>query len=582
MKHGLAFKLCAALLAAGLLTAYTRVSNVITWSYFGTPTGSLHYNTSTGGPTISEFSRRLPTGLPAMPADLLSKVRYTLPEGRDIRLNSQGLIPDSDDKTNVRFSQDAEVWVTFVTEGAGYRNSVGYFVYDPLNPPTTPAQVQEKIIFANASTSSPLDTVGTYQNTVYLGNFRAGQALGFMIVSDGFSSTGRLLNGQRIAGVKDSASPAWIFYTLRQLNPEASSVQNLNVHTIMLKDASDSSDGYQRLVIGFEDINRESGGDHDFNDVVLAVHVTPRRAIQNISTLQTLVSAADLDSDGDGVKDALDEFPNDATRAFSRYYPGADTWGTLAYEDQWPQHGDYDMNDVVLRYRTREIMNAARQVVALSVDYELAARGGINASGFGVHLPGISRNSVASASLRVGAAAAQPLTVETGQTEASFIIFANNQTHMPLPSNPANGCGFVNTNKGCAATPPVAFHLDVNFTQPLASSLFASPYNPFIFSTSARGKEIHLAGKAPTALADRSWFGEGMDRSVFGSSYTYMDAQRRPWALDLPLGWVWPAERAELLSCYPRFADWAISNGVNARDWYATGQVPACLYTAGS
>ena len=218
-------------------------------------------------------------------------------------------MPDSDDKTNIRFAEDADVWVTFLSEGAGYRNSVGYFTYDPASPPTSPAQVQEKIIFVNASMPSPLDSAGTYQNTVKLGRFEAGQALGFVIVSDGFSKTGRLYNGTRIGGVKDNASPKWIFYTLRGLNPEAAGPQNLNVHTIMLKDLSDASPGYQRVVIGFEDINRESGGDHDFNDVVLAVHVTPGRAIQNLNTLQSLVAATDLDSDGDGVKDALDEFP---------------------------------------------------------------------------------------------------------------------------------------------------------------------------------------------------------------------------------------------------------------------------------
>ena len=173
------------------------------------------------------------------------------------------------------------------------------------------------------------------------------------------------MNGVRTGGVKDNAKPAWIFYTLRQLNPEAPSAQDLNVHTVMLKDASDATDGYQRLVIGFEDINRETGGDHDFNDVVLAIHVTPRVAIQNIATLQQLVASTDLDGDGDGdgVKGALDEFPADAARAFSRYYPGADSWGTLAFEDQWPQRGDYDMSDLVVRYRSREIMNSARQVV---------------------------------------------------------------------------------------------------------------------------------------------------------------------------------------------------------------------------
>ena len=573
MKKRTLFRLSAAALAATLLCGYTTSNNLINWEYFGTPTGTnAHpYTPSTGAPTMAEYSRTLPAGLPALPADLKSKVAYTLPEGRDIRLNAQGLVPDSDDKTNIRFSADAEVWVTFVSEGAGYRNSVGYFTYDPASPPTSPAQVQEKIIFVNASMSVPLDAAGTYQNTVRLGSFRAGQALGFVIVSDGYSPTGRLVNGARIGGVKDNALPQWIFYTLRGLNPEAPSPQNLNVHTVMLKDASDASEGYQRVVIGFEDINRETGGDHDFNDVVLAVHVTPRAAIQNLATLQTLVAATDLDSDGDGVKDALDEFPNDATRAFSRYYPGADTWGTLAYEDQWPLRGDYDMNDVVMGYRTREILNSARQVVGLSIDYQLRARGGLIDSGFGLHLPGVAASAVSSATLSVGSQAAKVVTVESGQTEATFIVTPSVQAHLPLGTDAA--CPFANTRASCPRVPAVPFHLEVSFRQPLAAALFTAPYNPFIYRSARRGQEVHLPGKPATARADKTLFGTGDDRSASSGTYTYMDAQRRPWALDIPVAWAWPLETTDLLLPYPKFADWATSAGASSRDWYVNGVV---------
>lgn len=565
-------KLALAGLSAALLSAYTLNTGRIEWAYFGTPLQTYTYNPSNGAPTLAEYSRSLPAGLPPLPADLKAKVAYTLPEGRDIRLNAQGLVPDSDDKTNLRFAEDAEVWVSFLSEGAGYRNSIGFFTYDPANPPTSAAQVQEKILFANASMPSPLDAAGTYQNTIRLGRFTAGQALGFVIVSNGFTADGRLVQGTRIGGVKDNASPQWIFYSLRRLNPEAAGPQNLNVHSVMLKDLSDASEGYQRLVIGFEDINREVGGDHDFNDVVLAVHVTPRRAIANLSTLQSLVAATDADTDGDGVKDALDEFPNDPNAAFSRYYPGADAWGTLAFEDQWPQRGDYDMNDVVMRYRTREVMNAAREVVAVDIDYRLKARGGLVDSGFGVHLPGLPAWAVARAELSTAGGLPQTIGVEPGQAEASFIVTPSVQRHMPAGSGGAN-CAFVNTEPGCAAVPEVAFHLSLRLSSPQPSARFASPYNPFIYRSGLRGQEVHLPGRPATSLANKVLLGTADDRSPASGvgSGTYMDAQRRPWALDMPVAWSWPAERIDLLRPYPRFQTWAESGGSAARDWYLSG-----------
>ena len=160
-------------------------------------------------------------------------------------------------------------------------------------------------------------------------------------------------------------------------------------------------------------------------------------------------------------QDALDEFPSDATRAFSRYYPGADTWGTLAYEDQWPQRGDYDMNDVVMHYRTREVMNASRQVVGLSIDYALQARGGLLNSGFGVHLPGVAAGQVASATLSTAGGAAKPLASEAGQTDATFIVTPSVQAQMPIPA--AGNCPYVNTEAGCPTVAAVPYHLEVVF-----------------------------------------------------------------------------------------------------------------------
>ncbi len=58
-----------------------------------------------------------------------------------------------------------------------------------------------------------------------------------------------------------------------------------------------------------------------------------------------------VDTDGDGIANTLDMYPNDATRAFDNYYPSKTVFGTLAFEDLWPGKGDYDMNDLVVDYQ---------------------------------------------------------------------------------------------------------------------------------------------------------------------------------------------------------------------------------------
>jgi hypothetical protein len=96
-----------------------------------------------------------------------------------------------------------------------------------------------------------------------------------------------------------------IFTTLKALNPEkpTASDPNLNAHTVLL-----SKPEAGLLVLGFEDLNR-AGGDHDFNDVLIAIQVTPFSAIDR-TQVQALVKTVVLDSDGDSIPDTLDAFPS--------------------------------------------------------------------------------------------------------------------------------------------------------------------------------------------------------------------------------------------------------------------------------
>src|SRR5690606_6148145 len=93
------------------------------------------------------------------------------------------------------------------------------------------------------------------------------------------------------------------------------------------------------------------------------------------------------DQDGDGVSDVLDEFPTDPNRAFINYFPSQNNWGTLAFEDQWPDMGDYDLNDLVVNYRYAFISNAQNNVVDLNADFNVVAVGASFENGFGVEFP---------------------------------------------------------------------------------------------------------------------------------------------------------------------------------------------------
>jgi LruC domain-containing protein len=550
-------------------------------------------------------------------ADMTAKINVTLKENRNISASTSTIVLSGDDQTNIRIAagKKADIWVTFFSEGAGYENGVGFFTYDPNLPPSRDSKFvntlrTEQIIFPRASTPAPLQSATGEGTTVYLGQFDGGAkglGIGFFVAANGWIwSTGRTLaNGSKYAGVKETQDKGWIFYSLRALNPETA-VGNLNQHTILLQDKllTGPTDGrkYQRLLFGFEDVRRDLGGsDNDFNDVLMVVHASPvdknddiNTIMPNLSTLPQLTDGTDPDTDGDGVKDSSDEFPKDKEKAYSLWYPGSSTYGTLAYEDQWPNKGDYDFNDVVVRYRSRQVLNAARQVKGLEMDLRLDARGGNNHSGFALAMSGLMPSQIKSGSVVLtkdnvvvpGAVQLAGVTGEGGGVV--FEIFPDAIALMPVDSieDGSAAClskGFRNTGQGCKVQNFVAFKL--SFDLITATSTFPlPPYDPFIFNSAIRGTsvakaiEVHLLGKQPTSRADKSLFKTGLDYSTLGSNGKYSNSYGTkpalpstlgaPWALDIPIVWDYPYEGLEIYTAYPGIAAWIKSGGTTNPNWY--------------
>lgn len=575
-----------ALASALGLTGYAVSNNAIVWAYLGqSPAAASPYSAS-GVASHADYTASYPASLPvpSMPSNFNARIALMLPEKVDIRNNKQ-IALSNDDQTNIKLTAPADVWVTFLSEGAGFFNSVGFFTYDPANPPLKPTDVKdEQIILPNVSVP-PLSNATTQGATVSLGRIAAGRAVGFFVVANGWSATGRTLAGKSVPGVNEKIDRKWIFYSLKGLNPEPSDSNNINQHTVLLKDeALTGTDGkaYQRLVLGFEDNRRDLGGsDNDFNDVILAVHVSPSSAIGNLAGLSQLVSSTtDPDTDKDGVKDSVDEFAADAAKAFSRWYPGSSSWGTLAYEDNWPSMGDYDFNDLVVRYRSREVLNAARLVSGLEMDLRLDARGGVFHSGFALALPGIVPGQIRSASLVGPDGVSRPIQALAGQTNAVFELF--DDAYRYAPAGTGNNCAvYHNTGTNCPIKASTQFKLVLDLTVPVLN-FPSAPYDPFIFRTNqtfnsatamyvqgvAKGTEVHLPGKAPSDRADKTLFGTQDDRSTLGSAATYRTAANLPWALNIPNEWAYPAEFVDVVRAFPSLAPWAGSAGSKNADWY--------------
>jgi len=439
---------------------------------------------------------------------------------------------------NLLILDNADVWVTFVSEGAGYRNVLAYYTYERNSAPEVPEDVTEcTVIFPNASFEG--SGGGLFSgDKVYLGAFEENTVIGWIIMRDGFRG------GQATEG-------NGLLYSNLELNPEPDITYRQ--HCVLLYD-----EGRDLFVISFEDLIRP-GGDNDFNDAVFYATANP---IENIESGNVQPAYPDpVDTDGDGIYDSFDDYPNDPNLAFDNFYASSELYGTLAFEDLWPAKGDYDFNDLVIDYNFNRISNAQNEVVTLRGKFAVRAIGASFKNGFGFTIEGLNPNAIASVTgtnYTEGYIQTNANGTEAGQTSATIIVFDNAWE---------NGHG--NTRAGQDFIIPDTITVDITLSTPIAADDFGiAPFNPFIIVNKNRGKEVHLPNYLPSDLVDESFFGQSFDDTQPDIGKYYKTVDNLPWAVNFPSKFEYPLETISIDLGHLKFIPWVLSNGQEYKDWY--------------
>jgi hypothetical protein len=174
----------------------------------------------------------------------VERVRASLPEYYPVtQYNPHYLMYNTHDVT---LMDTAQVFVTFVDEGAGYQNTLAYYIFDSNNPPTQ-APTNLTVIFPNMTLENNILKKG---DKVSLGFIPKGKSIGFALIANGFQNS-MVTTGYHI------------LYTNPKFNPETDT--SLRRHSVILQDSA------QMLLYGFEDLRRDQGADNDFNDAVFYV-----------------------------------------------------------------------------------------------------------------------------------------------------------------------------------------------------------------------------------------------------------------------------------------------------------------------
>lgn len=478
-------------------------------------------------------------------AEMLKDINATLPENKTLPVSHPRYVAPGAEQ-NLVLKDACNVWVTFVSEGAGFRNVLGFYTYSTKKPPTSVDQIDSiHVIFPNTSFTNSGGGLSA-GNKVYLGQFAPGTEIGWVLVSDGFRN-GILTKGN------------WIMYSDRQFNRETN--PDLRQHFVLCNDI-----GRGKFLLSVEDIDRENSSDNDFNDAIFYVTADPIQAV-DVSNVP-LPDYTQNDSDKDGVSDNFDDYPKDPERAFNNYYPSEGTYGTIAFEDMWPLKGDYDFNDMIIDYNFNQVTNSQNKVVEVTGKCALRAMGAEYSNGFGFQLP-ISPDQISSfKSSKITGSKIDLLAngTEAGQKKATIILFDNGYKLLSQGGGAQIG---VNTTIGEKLQTPDTLSIAISFAKPLAlSEIGIPPYNSFIFINGDRTHEVHLINNPPTDKANLGLFGTGDDNSNPASGRYYTTKDNLPWGLNTVDKFAYPAEKVPVDEAYKLFIPWCLSGGNENFDWF--------------
>lgn len=472
---------------------------------------------------------------------VLTAVNAVLREGR----RPTGLEMGGDYKTDL-VTKDAKVYLRYVCGKSSSMGTLAYYCY-PKGAKLTKEYIEslpKAVVFANTldvswdSKNSSLER-GTCVELKYINDkgevtdekFPEGTHIGFVLYNNGY---------------RKNFGPSITAFNLTQpfYSTPVTNGGNRFGHT-----ATFSYNNNEMVLVGFEDWT----GDYDYNDFVFNV-----TGVEGTNYMEEEVVSIS----------------------------GGVTRGTLAFEDNWPYEGDYDMNDVIVKYSSESFYTLTTYLgtakVAYSKEkmvdtYKLVWTGASYKNGFGYKVK--LGDDVASIKVtRNGKVVSEPA-IETEPdgskvimllTDARKEIGVESLDPKDMPGITVDEATFVITTT----------YNNVPESQvPVFND--RAPYNPFITVNGNRSKEVHLINYAPTSKMDTSLFSKEGSNDVSdpaaGKYYHNRDfwpfainvdasgSNQSAWEINKKLS---QYESVRIDKSYPNFTKWANSKGNEYTTWW--------------
>lgn len=450
-------------------------------------------------------------------SDVYKIIAQELVEGNSVDYGKLG-------SGDINVIKDAHVDLYLLSEGTSASSTLAYFCYPTNNPPKSINEIKSQTVaFPNAK---ELKNHGYYPKG-WNGAMAPGEGIRLRYFKDGVDK-GTVFPANTSIG--------WVLYNNGYQKPStnAASVSNPydNRGAIYSNPSLMNGNKYVALfrlgdfvIYGFEDWDVKG----DCNDVVFHVESDP---IESITP---------------GIPEVKPEEPSD-----DKVVGSFDKSGTLTFEDLWPRQGDFDMNDVIIKYTSSIGLNINNEVVKTIDTYTLLWSGATIHNNFAYQLNASRSDVEVEFSSSTGDAGQAYL--DPNLSQATIRLFND---ALALTSN--------NTRTSTIT-------VTTSYKRKYDTENILPPYNPFI-TTSSDDKEVHLTRHKPTQAANTSLFGTADDQSnpSNGNYYvTFVNDLQMPFAIHLvgEHDFVIPKEGKRIDEYYPKFINWINTNGAQDADWY--------------
>lgn len=448
---------------------------------------------------------------------MMEIIDNTIPKGQNLDMIFSQL-------ESVDISEEAHVRIYFVSNGSARKNALAYYTYTGAKPSQAEINRTAAVVFPNLSADA-LDAgegveLRYFDGTQWHETFPAGSKIGFVLLVDAWDNGSVARTGKAV-------------YSQKSCN--SYQIPSDKVHKADRPHMA-TFDANGRFILSFEDLpyneSPYSSYQGDFRDDIFVLSADPVTALPDLN---------------EGITDP------DKPKGIE-----IQNKGILAFEDLWPYKGDYDLNDIVLKYRSTAYIDENMDVDGIVTEWTFCNNGGKYTNGFGMAFD-FPKAAVKSYKLET-----------TGDVKITGPEEAGDNFQLMLFDDARS------IPVGTVFTVTVKFEkgaLDAFFGLPKATA----PFNPFItvrtvgeaFTIVPR-KEVHLTNYRPTPLALTYDGPYGDDLSNPAEGLYYVAATGYPFAIDLAGvdTFDFPAEMQCIGEAYPHFDSWVESNGTRDKDWY--------------